>query len=41
MQQRKLQENKLKLYENLKSIKLLKNGLKETSIVSVIEKSRF
>ena len=41
MQQLKLQENKLKLYENLKSIKLLKNRLKETSIVSVIEKSRF
>ena len=41
MQQLKLQENKLKLYENLKSIKLLKNDLKETSIVSVIEKSRF
>ena len=38
---KKLQEIKLKLYKNLKSIKLLKNYTKETSILPAVQKSRF
>ena len=34
-------KTKLKLYENLKSIKLLTNCTKETSILPVTQKSRF
>ena len=38
---KKVQENKLKLYQNLKRIKLLKNSTKETSVLHAIQKSRF
>ena len=38
---KKVQENKLKLYQNLKKIELLKNSTKETSILHAIQKSRF
>ena len=38
---KKLQENKVKLHKNLKSMKLLKNCTKETSVLSAIQKPRF
>ena len=38
---KKLQESKLKLHENLKSMKLLENYTKETSILPAIQKPRF
>ena len=37
----KLEQNKLKLYKNLTSIKFLKNCRKETSILPAIHEPRF
>ena len=38
---KKIQENKLKLHKNLKSMKLLKNCTKETSVLPAIQKPMF
>ena len=38
---KKLQENKVKLHKNLKSMKLLKNCTKETSVLPETQKPRF
>ena len=38
---KKLQENKLKLHKNLKSMNLLENCTKETSILPAIQKPMF
>ena len=38
---KKLQENKVKLHKNLKSMKLSKNCTKETPVLPAIHKPRF